>query len=208
MSVKVGSSWKNPAVTSVKVGGVWKTAATMYVKIAGAWKVTTFCGPPPQPTVAYAGSGTTNNGKFTITNYGASLTYTLTFVSGTNSGASRASDTVTVNAVNSRYSIAASYGAGLVSSPAYVERKAAVQSSYFVPTGPPECLYSPGPISGFCGPGTYYPEGGWGPGEPAGYYCCGTPGYYVYYYENFGPSGYTWSGSDYTNGAGEWYKLT
>jgi hypothetical protein len=156
---------------------------------------------PLKPTLTYAGSGLSNMGKFTITNHDATYIYTAT-------GGTVASNVLTVTASTGSATLTARAPKGLTNSAGVVaERKAPVQDSYFVPTGPFQCLYSPNPIIGGCGPGTFYPAGGWGPGEPAGFYCCYTPGYYVFYWVNYGPQGYTWGGSDYTNGQGEWWKI-
>lgn len=151
---------------------------------------------PDQPIVTYL-----TTGQFTISNYNSSFIYTA-------SNGTVSSGVLTIPTATGSSTLIAKAPKGLSnSSSATIYRQAASQSSYFVATGPAQCLYSSGPIGGFCGPGTLYAAGVWGPGEPAGYYCCGTPGYYVNYYINYGTSGYTWSGSDYTNGVGEWYKI-
>jgi hypothetical protein len=151
---------------------------------------------PNKPTLTYLTSG-----KFTITNYDSSFTYTA-------SNGTIASGVITIPTATGSSTLAARSSKGLSNStPATIFRQVAVQSSYFTATGPAQCLYSSGPIGGFCGPGTYYAAGAWGPGEPAGFYCCGTPGYTTFYYVDYAPSGYTWSGANYTNGAGEWYKI-
>ena len=160
---------------------------------AGAGRVA-----PAKPTLVYAGSGTTNNGKFTIENYDASLTYTVT--GGTRSGA-----TITVTDANGTASVTARSGKSVSESPAgSAQRKAATQ--YRVVTSPSQCYYSGSCASQCGGCGTYYAAGAWAPGSAAGFYSCCDQGYYVY--DNYTGSGYTWGGSDYTNGQGEWWKIS
>jgi hypothetical protein len=153
---------------------------------------------PLKPTLTYAGSGLTNMGKFTITNHDATYIYTAT-------GGTVASNVLTVTASTGSATLTARAPKGLTNSAGVVaERKAPTQT--FIVTTPFQCYYSPNPIIGGCGPGTFYPAGGWGPGEPAGFYACCELGYFVY--DNYAGQGYTWGGSDYTNGQGEWWKIT
>ena len=91
--IKVGGSWKTPAITSVKVGGVWKTAATSYVKVGGAWKVSDLAGPPAVPNLTY-----TADNQYTITNYNSSLVYALTNSTRSGSVITVSSNTATITA--------------------------------------------------------------------------------------------------------------
>lgn len=209
MSVKVAGSWRVPAQTLVKVAGVWRNAATVSVKVGGAWKTTTFTGPPAAPIMEYLGSGTSNNGLFQVSNTVAGAEYVATNVSG---GGSATQTVVSgkvrfqLSSANSRWSVKARWAAGAPESAVdYMERKAATQ--YFVQTGNPYCCYDPGCASCFGGCGTYYAQDQWNPndGSPAGYYSCGTPGYYAW--TNNAPT-YNWSGSNYTNGQGEWWRVS
>jgi hypothetical protein len=152
---------------------------------------------PLKPTLSYAGSGLTNMGKFTVTNYDSTFTYTAT-------GGSIAGSTFTVTASTGSGTLTARAPKGLTASTAVTAfRQAPTQS--FIATGPVQCYYSPSCASQCGGCGTFYPAGGWGPGEPAGFYACCAPGYFAY--DNYAGSGFTWGGTDYTNGQGEWWKI-
>lgn len=148
---------------------------------------------PAKPTLSYAGSGTTDNGKFTITNYDANLTYTIT--NGTRSGS-----TVTVTNQNTTATVTARLPKSVSnSSPAYPERKGAVQAEY-------DQSYNPnGDLNTSVNPNTWTCPSGWSAG--GGAWGVGICRKYPGSYTDFGGSGYTWSGSDYTNGSGEWWKI-
>lgn len=154
---------------------------------------------PSIPTLTYAGSGTTNNGKFTITNYNSSFIYS---VSG---NGSITSNTLTVNSATTSVNLTVKSPKGVsFSSSITAFRQAATQ--YFVQTGAPYCCND-----GFCagcfgGCGTFYAAGKWCAECGDGYWSCGTPGYNAY--TNYSANGYTWSGSNYTNGQGEWWKIS
>lgn len=156
---------------------------------------------PVKPTLLYAGSGTSDNGKFTITNYDATYIYTVTG-SGSVSGS-----TLTITNANASVTLTAKAPKGLTNSAGVVaERKAPTQT--FIVTTPFQCYYSPSCASQCGGCGTFYAQDQWNPndGSPAGYYSCCALGYNVY--DNYSGQGYTWGGSDYTNGQGEWWKIT
>jgi hypothetical protein len=153
---------------------------------------------PVKPTLTYAGSGTSNNGKFTISNYNATFIYTIASGSGSVSG-----NTLTVTNATSSVTLTARAPKGTVASPGVIaERKAAVLISvpftqYFNPCG--DCTNAPGFWTWTCGcVGADAGGGQWGE-------CiCRGPGFS--YWEN--QPGYNWSGNDYTNGQGEWWKIT
>lgn len=152
---------------------------------------------PVKPTLTYAGSGTSNNGKFTIDNYDATYIYTVTG-SGSVSG-----NTLTITNANASVTLTAKSPKGLTTSSGVVaERKAAVlinvpYTQYNNPCG--DCRTDVNPNTWTCGcVGADAGGGQWG-------VCiCRGPGYS--YYEN--QPGYNWSGNDYTNGQGEWWKVT
>ena len=157
---------------------------------------------PAAPTLSYAGSGTTNNGKFTITNYDATYIYTAT-------GGTVASNVLTVTDTTGSGVLTAKSPKGLSQSASVTAyRQAPTQT--FIATGPFAChgCSSPGPSApccapGPCGCGTFHNASeGW---AYTGYWACCTPGYYVY--DSYVSQGYTWSGTDYTNGQGEWWKI-
>ncbi len=150
------------------------------------------------PTLTYAGSGTTNNGQFTITNYNSTFTYTI---SGTGS---RSTNTLTVTNTNSSVTLTATSPKGLTASSIVTcSRQAPTTYSYFVATGPSECHFS----ESYNG-GTYYAAYAFGGDPRAGFYACYPPGYYATGYNSFTSTGYTWGGSDYSNGSGEWFKIS
>ena len=153
-----------------------------------------------KPTLTYLGSGTTNLGKFRIANYDASLTYVVT-------GGTRSGDEVTVTASTGSATITAQAPKGLVaSSPAVAERKAPDQTSVpytqcYNPCG--DCNTSVNPNTWSCGCGSGCNDSG---GGAWGVCICRGPGYS--YWNNYSGSGYGWSGSDYTNGQGEWWRVS
>lgn len=161
---------------------------------------------PVKPTLSYAGSGTSNNGKFTITNYDATYIYTAT---GTGSVSG---NTLTISNANASSTLTARAPKGLTSSAGVIaERKAATQSQVFVATGPFEChgCSSPGHgapccAPGPCGCGTFHQAGGF---PYTGFWACCEPGYFIYPFDNYAGQGYTWGGSNYTNGQGEWWRI-
>lgn len=152
---------------------------------------------PVKPTLAYAGSGLTNMGKFTITNYDSTYTYVAT--NGTVTG-----NTLTLSVKTGSGTLTARSPKGLTASAAVVA-SLQVPTQTFIATGPVQCYYSPSCASQCGGCGTYYAAGAWSPGSAAGFYSCCAPGYYAY--DNYASSGFTWGGSDYTNGQGEWWKI-
>jgi hypothetical protein len=156
---------------------------------------------PVKPTLTYAGSGLTNMGKFTITNHDATYIYTAT-------GGTVASNVLTVTATTGSATLTAKAPKGLTDSAGVIaERKAPTQT--FIVTTPFQCYGCPSPgfgapccAPGPCGCGTFHASGF----DYSGFWACCEAGYYVY--DNYAGSGYTWGGSDYTNGQGEWWKIT
>lgn len=148
----------------------------------------------PKPTLSYAGSGT-----FTITNYDASYVYTVTG-SGSRSGA-----TLTVTVATGDATITARFPTSVTESPsATAYRHAPTQTSVaFTQCSNPcgNCNTGVNPHTWSCGCGSGCNDSG---GGAWGDCICRGPGYS--YYDNYSGSGYSWSGSDYTNGSGEWYK--
>ena len=164
---------------------------------------------PLKPTLTYAGSGLSNMGKFTIGGVGNPHDATYIY---TPSGGTVASNVLTVTATTGSATLTAKAPKGLtVSTGVIAERKAAAQGEEFVATGTFACYgcSSPGHgapccAPGPCGCGTFHTAGGF---AYTGFWACCTPGYTNYYWINYGPQGYTWGGSDYTNGQGEWWKI-
>jgi hypothetical protein len=162
---------------------------------AGSGKIT-----PVTPTLSYAGSGTTNNGKFTLTSPAYNATYTYTVTGGTVAG-----NVVTVTAATGSAAVTAKAPKGLAQSgtvTAYRQAPVYVNVPFtqcYNPCG--DCNTGVNPHTWSCGCGSGCNDSG---GGAWGDCICRGPGYS--YYQNFGPS-YTWSGSDYTNGAGEWWKI-
>ena len=208
--IRVGGSWRTAAVTSVKVGGSWRTVATISVKVAGAWKATTFAGAPAAPVVAYLGSGASNLGLFEVSNTVPGAEYIATNISG---GGSATASVVNgkvrfqLSSATSRWSVKARYAAGAPESAVdYMERKSPDQTSVpytqcYNPCG--DCNTSVNPNTWSCGCGSGCNDSG---GGAWGVCICRGPGYS--YWNNYSGSGYGWSGSDYTNGAGEWWKTS
>lgn len=157
---------------------------------------------PVKPTLSYAGSGTSDNGKFTITNYDATYIYTVTG-SGSVSG-----NTLTVTNANTSVTLTARAPKGLTASTGVIaERKAAAQS--YVVVTPFQCYGCASPgfqapccAPGPCGCGTFHATGF----AYSGFWACCEER--SYFYINYASQGYTWGGSDYTNGQGEWWKIT
>lgn len=151
------------------------------------------------PTLSYAGSGTTNNGKFTITNYDSSYTYTC-------SGGTISGNQVTVTATTGSATVTATTPKGLSASAPVTPSRHAWDQTYvaytqcYNPCG--NCRTDVNPHTWGCGCGSGCNDSG---GGAWGDCICRGPGYY--YANNYGPSGYTWSGSDYNNGSGEWWKI-
>ena len=156
---------------------------------------------PNKPTLEYAGSGTSNNGNFTIGGYDPTFIYTAT--NGTVAG-----NVLTVTNPNGSATLTARAPKGLAaSSTITASRLAAAQSSYYVQTAPVQC-YNSGSCASQCGGcGTFYE-----PGNPTwngvgGFWSCCDQGYTVFFYIDYVGSGYTWGGSNYTNGSGEWWRI-
>lgn len=160
------------------------------------------------PTLTYAGSGTTNNGKFTITNYNSTFTYTIS------GNGSRSTNTLTVTNATSSVTLTATSPKGLTaSSTVTCARQAPATYSYFVETTPFQCYGCSAPqghaapccAPGPCGCGTFHTAGAF---PYTGFWACCAGGYTVTGYNNFTSTGYTWSGANYNNGSGEWFKIS
>lgn len=193
--VKVGGSWRTPAVTYVKVAGVWRTVATVSVKVAGTWRTSTFADPPAKPTLNHH----TTAGQFIITNYSPSLIYTATLVSGSGSATLNTSTGVyTLSSQNARFSVTAKYAAGTSESTAgYMERAQYTTTATNVDVSYIHGLPQHGVINygGYSIPGsrwTYCLEASYG-GE-----CPHQEGTNV---KNATPSGYT-------DSYGEWWRVS
>lgn len=192
--VRVGGTWRTPAITSVKVAGTWRTVSTMSVKVAGTWRTSSFAGPPPVPTLAYTAQGT-----FTITNYDPTLTYTVT-------GATRSGSQLT--GISSGATIKTAYSPGAPQSAArtmYVANHGIVLTTVAATPSSTGC----GPRPDLCCPaGTTQSavspvQCGGSPGT-RGDYCGGSCpgdcfGLFVtcrnYYWTDYSSSGYTLIGS-------------
>lgn len=157
------------------------------------------------PTLSYAGSGTSNNGNFTITNFNVNFSYTPT-------SGSIAGNTFTVTSAGTSGTLVAKTAkVPTNSSTVTASRLAAAQGRYWTQTAPYAChgCASPGHQApccapGPCGCGTFHASGF----AYSGFWACCDQGYWTYYWVNYGSSGWTWGGSDYTNGQGEWWKIT
>lgn len=157
------------------------------------------------PTLSYSGSGTSNNGKFRITNYDVSAIYTA---SGGTVGydAGLGYYVLTVTASTGSATLTAQTPKGLqASSSVTASRHAADKTTVaftqcYNPCG--NCNTSVNPNTWSCGCGSGCNDAG---GGQWGACVCRGPGYE--YWNNYAGSGYTWSGSDYTNGSGEWWKI-
>lgn len=165
---------------------------------------------PLKPTLTYAGSGVSNMGKFIIGGvgnpYDSTYIYTITSGVGSVSG-----NILTVSNANASVTLTARAPKGLTSSTGVIaERKAPTQGSYFVETSPTQCYGCGSPgfeapccAPGPCGCGTFHNPGAF---PYSGFWACCNQGYTVYFWNDFRPS-YTWGGSDYNNGQGEWWKI-
>lgn len=146
--------------------------------------------------LAYAGSGLTNNGKFTISNYDASLVYSVT--GGTVSG-----NTITVTDPNGSATVTARAPKGLADSSATTLMLHAADQGYTITIGFQCYGNGGGCVNNHCGCGTYHTAAeGWA--YTGWWACCEGRSYY---WNSYSGSGYTWSGTDYTNGQGEWWKI-
>lgn len=162
--------------------------------------------PTLAPTLQYSGSGTSNNGKFQITNYNSSYTYSV-------SGGSVSYDSGLGLYV---FTVSSTTGSGTISarSPKSISDSSSITAWRHVPdqTSVPfiqcynpcgNCNTSVNPHTWSCGCGSGCNDSG---GGAWGDCVCRGPGYS--YWNSYSSSGYTWSGSDYTNGQGEWWKIT
>ena len=141
--------------------------------------------------------------------------YTATLTTGSGTATLNTSTgRYTLSAADSRFSVVAKYGAGAPESDAdFMERKAPIPYTYRVATGPYACHGCSAPLGhaapccagGGCGCGTFHTAGAF---AYTGFWACCAPGYDETGYYSFTSTGYTWSGADYTNGSGEWYKIT
>ena len=165
---------------------------------------------PDPPIMAYFSTGV-----FSISNYNPTLIYTATLTTGSGTATLNTSTgRYTLSAADSRFSVVAKYGAGAPESDAdFMERKAPIPYTYRVATGPYACHGCSAPLGhaapccagGGCGCGTFHTAGAF---AYTGFWACCAPGYDETGYYSFTSTGYTWSGADYTNGSGEWYKIT
>jgi hypothetical protein len=192
--VRVGGVWKQPSQVFVKVAGSWKQVATVHCKVAGVWKQTTLAGPPAVPTLTYSAQNT-----FTITNYDATLTYTVT-------GATRTGNQLT--AVTNGATIKAAWAPGAPQSAArtmnvlahgrVLTTVAATPQDTGCGTRPGQCcpsgILNTSGATCSSGPGTLVPDafcGGSCPGNCFGeYLTC-----YNWYWTNYTASGYTLIGT-------------
>lgn len=162
---------------------------------------------PSTPTLSYAGSYATNNGKFRITNYDDTNVYTVTggtvqydsglgfytfyVTAGTGSGTIKAraakgvTDTTTVTAYRH-----------------VADQTTVAFTQCYNPCG--NCNTSVNPNTWSCGCGSGCNDAG---GGQWGACVCRGPGYS--YWNNYGPSGYTWSGGNYSSDGsnGEWWRI-
>ena len=215
--VKVDGAWKTPGTVYTKVDGVWKVVSSAYTKVDGVWKMTTFGGPPPQPTFSWYSTGV-----FSINNYSSLQTYTATLVSG--SGTASLNTTTgryTLSDANARFSVTASWAAGTPASIAgYIERKAYTYDCRSVcGTCCDTCCISyctcgcSAPIPGNGCPSGTSPNGqcGCGGGTPCMFGCIGCAQYgscnchtcCSCVWDIF----HDYSGEGYINSGTEWYKV-
>jgi len=151
---------------------------------------------PPRPNLQYLGSGTSNLGQFRINPFDSSYIYT---VSG---NGSLSGDILFVTVSNGTATLTARAPKGTTQSASITaERKAPVLVNVpfqqaFDPCG--DCRTDVNPNSWTCGCIGWDTGGGqWG-------VCiCRGPGFS--YWEN--QPGYNWSGSDFNNGQGEWWRI-
>ena len=139
--------------------------------------------PAPTPTLTYV-----SYGAFTITNYDATLTYT---VSGSSS---RTGSTFNVTSTSGSGSLSSTTPKG-TNSPGSVTAYRLPYGQTYIATSPVYTHYS----TSYNG-GTYYAANQWSPGSPAGFYAVYADGYYVT--TNYSGSGYTFN-STYN----EWWKI-
>ena len=212
--VRVSGAWRTPAITSVKVAGTWRTAATVSVKVNGVWRISTFAGAPPAPVMDHH----TSTGRFIITNYSPTLSYSATNISGGGSATLDAGSGVyTVSSANSRWSITAAYAIGAnLSNPDFMERLAYTYSSVNYPyaCGSYQCNCTSGWGSCGCGTCAGYPSPN---GQSWGQ--CGCPGDMCWYNPNTQCGTCTsycdnWvsvkngTPSGYSDSYGEWWKVS
>jgi hypothetical protein len=153
---------------------------------------------PDKPSIAYSGPLNTATHQFTISNYDATYIYTV-------ANATQSTSTVTLSAATVTGQVSAKSPKGTTASTiAYPETKAP-DTTYvpfvqcYNPCG--NCNTSVNPHTWSCGCGSPCGDSG---GGAWGDCICRGPGYS--YWNNYGPT-YTWSGSNYTNGTGEWYRV-
>lgn len=154
---------------------------------------------PDRPNLSYLGSGITNLGQFNITNYNSSFIYNIT-------GGTRSDSIITVTGGTGSATISARSPKGFVDSPVITAFRQA-PTQYFVETVPFRCYECGSPpccAPGCCGCGTCYYDSNNFAGKPGCFACCAC-GYFAY--TNYSGSGYAWSGANYTNGQGEWWKI-
>jgi hypothetical protein len=199
--LKVDGTWRQQGASFVRINNQWRTIATMFVKINGTWRSGGLGGEPGKPILQYVGPG-----SFQILGYDPNLDYQATLITG--SGSANLNTSTGVYALtepNARFSVSAAYAPGAPRSAlSFMERKAAVLvvvefTQFFNPCG--DCRTDVDPNSWTCGcVGADAGGGQWG-------VCiCRGPGFS--FYEDFSGQGYIWSGADYTNGQGEWYKIS
>lgn len=153
---------------------------------------------PPRPNLSYLGSGTSNLGKFSILNYDPSLIYSLS------GNGSVSGNIVSILSSTASVALSARSPKGLSNSPSRTAEVRAPDQGYVV-TVPFQC-YNSGSCASQCGGcGTYYE-----PGNPVwngvgGFWSCCDQGFF--FFNNYSGS-YNWGGSNYTNGAGQWWRIT
>lgn len=160
---------------------------------------------PSAPTLTYRGSGTSNLGKFQVTNYDATFQYDAT--GGTLAyDAGLAAWVFTVTASTGSGVLKAKSAKGLTFSASVTAYRHVADQTYvaftqcYNPCG--NCRTDVNPHTWSCGCGSGCNDSG---GGAWGDCICRGPGYS--YWNNYSGSGYAWSGSDYTNGSGEWWKI-
>lgn len=155
--------------------------------------------PTTAPVLQYLGVGTTGLGTFRIVDYStAEWTYAVTGP-GTLNG-----DILTVTPTTGSAGVYATNAAG--SGPtrtAYRQQWTQTSVPYtqcYNPCG--DCRTDTNPNTWSCGCGSGCNDSG---GGQWGACVCRGPGYT--YADNYSGAGYQWSGTDYTNGQGEWWKI-
>ena len=162
----------------------------------------TLASTPEAPIINYV-NNTRSIGQFVIVNFDPKVAYSGQKVSGSD-GLTISDDIVSIPQ-NSRYTITAGWTVDMEQSGAApIERKAPKEE--FVATGPFKChgcgTYGCCADPGGCGCGTWHLAGAF---PYDGMWACCEPGYWRWV--NYGAN-YTWSGNDYTNGNGEWWRIT